>query len=290
VLYLGPDPVPGAADAVAAARAAGMAIGFVTNNSSRRASLVAGHLTDLGIPASPEEVITSSQAVTHLLRARLDPGARVLVVGSDDLLDEIDDAGFAAQRTADGAVAVVQGLDPATSWLDLAEASVAIRAGALWVAGNRDSTYPSPRGPLPGNGALVMALVETTGLEPVVVGKPEPELYRTSLERVGGTRPLFVGDRLDTDVLGANRAGMDSLLVLTGVTDLDALLAAPEPMRPTYVSSSLTGLLDKQARPVVDGGSATCGNDRAWYDGKQLQRSSDSDDALRAACALAWSR
>jgi glycerol 3-phosphatase-2 len=290
VLYLGPDPIPAAAEAVAAARVAGMAIGFVTNNTSRRAAAVAGQLTDLGIPATADEVITSGQAITHLLRARLAPGSPVLVVGTEDLCDEIAEGGFVPQRTADGALAVAQGLDPSTSWYDLAEASVAIRAGALWVSGNRDSTYPSSRGPLPGNGALVQALVTATGLEPIVVGKPEPELFLTSLERVAAKRPLFVGDRLDTDVMGAARVGMDSLLVLTGVTDIDQLLAAPSGMRPTYVSSDLSGLVAAHEAPVVDGATATCGTEKAWYDGEVLHRSSDRDEALRAACALAWSR
>ncbi len=214
----------------------------------------------------------------------------MLVLGTEDLAGEVSDGGFVPVRTAGQVAAVAQGLAPTTAWTDLAEASVAIRAGALWVAGNRDSTYPSNRGPLPGNGALVQALVTATGREPVVVGKPEPELHRASVERVGATRPLVVGDRLDTDVLGAVRAGSDSLLVLTGVTDLGQLLAAPDGMRPTYVSHDLRGLLTPHEVPVVDGDVAVCGGAKAWYDGGQLQWSGAEDEALRAACALAWSR
>ena len=267
-----------------------MSVAFVTNNASRRPREVAAHLTELGIPCAAGDVVTSGQAITRWLTPRLAQGDRVLVVGTDALADDIRDAGFAPTRTADGARAVVQGLDPSTSWSDLAEASVAILSGALWVAGNRDSTYPSSRGPLPGNGALVQALITATGLEPVVVGKPEPELHRASVERVGARRPLVVGDRLDTDVLGAVRAGTDSLLVLTGVTDRAALLAAPEGMRPTYVASDLRGLLVAHPAAVVDGDVATCGEHRAWYDRGELQVSGPDDDALRAACALAWSR
>lgn len=290
VLYLGPDPVEHAAAAVAAARAKGMRAAFVTNNSSRRAAAVAEHLTALDIPAEPEDVVTSGQAAARLLKRSLPAHSKVLVLGTEDLAEEITSVGLVPVRTADGAVAVVQGLAPSTAWTDLAEASVAIRAGALWVAGNTDATYPSSRGALPGNGAMVACLVAATGRQPVVVGKPEPELHVTSVARVGAQRPLVVGDRLDTDVLGAVRSATDCLLVLTGVTDRDALLAAPEGMRPTFIASDLRGLLIRHEAPVVQGGQATCGQGKAWYAGDVLQTSGDDDDALRAACGLAWSR
>lgn len=290
MLYVGGAAVPHAADAVAGARAAGMAVAFVTNNASRRPGRVAEHLTGLGIDAVADDVVTSGQAVVRLLQGRLPAGAVVLVLGTEDLAAEVQDGGFVPTTKADGAAAVVQGLDPTTSWIDLAEASVAIRAGALWVAGNRDSTYPSSRGPLPGNGAMVAALILATGKEPVVVGKPEPELHAASVERVGARRPLVVGDRLDTDVLGAVRAGSDSLLVLTGVTDRDQLLSAPPGMRPTFVAHDLRALLEPHEAPVVEGSTATCNGENAWYEGEVLRTSSDGDDGLRAACALAWSR
>jgi hypothetical protein len=156
-------------------------------------------------------VVTSAQAAVRWLVARLPAGSPVLVLGTDGLAEEVAVGGLAPVRVADTAVAVVQGLDPATAWTDLAEASVVIRRGGLWVAGNDDSTYPSSRGPLPGNGALVAALVLATGKHPVVVGKPALDLHVASVERVGARRPLVVGDRLDTDVLGAVRAGADSL-------------------------------------------------------------------------------
>jgi glycerol 3-phosphatase-2 len=289
VLYLGSDPVEHAAEAVAEARRQGMRAAFVTNNASRRPAKVAAHLTELGIPASVDDVVTSAQAAVRHLATQLPTNSLVLVLGTADLADEVSEAGFRVTRDADGAVAVVQGLDPTTGWRDLAEACVAIRAGALWVAGNADSTYPSLRGPLPGNGAMVQALVTATGQQPVVVGKPEPELHAASVERVDATRPLVVGDRLDTDVLGAVRAGSDSLLVMTGVTDRAQLLSAPEGMRPTYVSHDLRGLLVAHRAPVVVEGGATCGDARAWWENGQIRTSGEADDALRAACALAWS-
>ncbi len=289
MLYLGAEPVPHAAESVAAARAVGLRTAFVTNNASRSPAVIAEHLTALGVPASADDVVTSGQAAARLLTERLPAGAAVLVVGTKALEDEVAAVGLRPVRTAaDGPQAVVQGLGPATTWADLAEAAVALHTGAGWVAGNADSTLPSPRGPLPGNGAFIAALELVTGRSPVVAGKPEPALHRESVERVGARRPLVVGDRLDTDVLGAVRGGADSLLVLTGVTDRARLLAAPTGSRPTYVGSDLRALLVGHLPAVVDGDSATCREARAhWRDGA-LQVEGDGDDALRAACALSW--
>jgi HAD superfamily hydrolase (TIGR01450 family) len=288
VLYLGPEPVVHAAAAVAGARAGGMSVVFVTNNASRRPETVALHLSDLGIPAQAQDVVTSAQAAVHWLAERLPLGAGVLVLGSDALSEHVAEQGLHPLRSADGARGVVQGLSTTTSWTDLAEACVALRSGALWVAGNADSTYPSPRGPLPGNGALVAALTVATGREPVVVGKPSPQLHAESVARVGARRPLVVGDRLDTDVLGAVRVGADSLLVLTGISDREALLRAPRGSRPTYVGHDLRALLAPQPPVELEPGRTACGSATAWYDGDRLHSSGPDDLALRAECALAW--
>lgn len=288
VLYVGPRPVPHAREGVAGARRAGMRTAFVTNNASRLPEVVAGHLAELGIDAVPEDVVTSGQAAARHLQDRLPAGSRVLVLGSDALAQLVGAVGLVPVRSAP-ADAVVQGFAVTTGWADLAEASVVLRAGALWVAGNTDATYPTERGPLPGNGALVAALQVATGRQPVVVGKPEPELHAVSVERVRARRPLVVGDRLDTDVLGAVRAGADSLLVLTGVTTRDDLLAAPEGMRPTYVGHDLRALLAPQPAVVLQDGVAVCGSARAWWVGARVVEEGPSDEALRAACALAWS-
>ena len=293
MLYLGDEGVPHAAESVAAARAAGMRLAYVTNNASRAPATVAQRLTDLGMPAQPDEVVTSGQAAARTLAEHLAPGEAVLVVGTDALADEVSAAGLRVVRTVAeageaGPAAVVQGLAPATSWTDLAEAAVAIRAGALWVAGNTDTTLPSPRGPLPGNGAFVAALRLVTGRAPLVAGKPDPSLHRASVERVGAARPLVVGDRLDTDVLGAVQGGADSLLVLTGVTDVGELVAAAPGSRPTYVSSDLRGLLVAHPPVQVDGEQARCGAATATYSDGHVRCDDRSDDGLRALTALAW--
>lgn len=293
MLYLEDQGIPHAAEAVAAARLGGMRVAYVTNNASRRPEAVADRLTGLGIPAVPDEIVTSAQAAVRTVRASVAAGSAVLVLGTEALADEVREASLVPVRTvaeagAAGVAAVVQGLSPDTCQRDLAEATVALRAGALWVAGNTDVTLPSPRGPLPGNGAFVAALRLVTGLEPVVAGKPDPALHLASVERVGARRPLVVGDRLDTDVLGAVRGGADSLLVLTGVTDRAALLRAPLGSRPTYVSSDLRGLIEPHPGVEVDDETAVCGSARAELTPDGVTVHGDGDDALRAEAALWW--
>ena len=293
VLYLEDDGVPHAAEAVAAAREAGLRVAYVTNNASRRPQVVADRLVRLGIAASADEVVTSAQAAVRVLVGRLAPGACVLVLGTEALVDEVRDGGLRPVRTnaeagPDGVAGVVQGLSPDTCQRDLAEAAVALRAGALWVAGNADTTLPSPRGPMPGNGSFVAVLRLVTGLEPLIAGKPDPALHRESVERVRARRPLVVGDRLDTDVLGAVRGGADSLLVLTGVTDREALLHAPRGSRPTYVATDLRGLLRAHPEVQLRGETATCGAARAVLRDGAVDVEGEGDDALRAEAALWW--
>ena len=278
---------------MAAARAAGMRFAYVTNNASRAPAAVAEKLSALDIPTEPDEVVTSAQAAARTLREHLAPGAAVLVEVTEALADEVRGAGLRPVRTVDeageqGPAAVVQGLAPTTSWADLAEAAVALHRGALWVAGNTDATLPTRRGPLPGNGAFVAALALVTGQDPLVSGKPEPALHRASVERVGAARLLVVGDRLDTDVLGAVRGGADSLLVLTGVVGLRELVTAPAGSRPTFVSSDLRGLLVAHPQVEVDGEAARCGAATASLTDGLLRGDLTSEDGIRALTALAW--
>ncbi|GAA2972863.1 HAD-IIA family hydrolase [Actinokineospora diospyrosa] len=286
-VYRGGQAISGAAAAVAAARADGTTVRFVTNNASRSPAQVAEHLTGLGVPTEPGEVSTSAQAAAAVLAARLTPGEHVLVLGTSALAAEVTAVGLTPVRTADGVAAVVQGLSPDLSWNDLAEAAVAINAGALWIACNVDRTLPTERGLLPGNGSLVHALRYATEREPEVAGKPATPLMDESVRAAAAHRPLVVGDRLDTDIEGAVTAGLDSLLVLTGVaTPADVLAAGPE-ARPTYLAADLTAI----TAPVAD---LEIGPKPGWslrleHDTITITGDGDPLDLLRALCATTWS-
>jgi glycerol 3-phosphatase-2 len=216
---------------------------FVTNNASRSADQVAAHLRELGFTATGADVVTSAQSAAHLLAGELPPESAVLIVGTDALANEIAAVGLRPVRRYDDApVAVVQGLSPSIGWPDLAEAALAIRAGALWVAANVDPTLPTERGLLPGNGSLVAALRAATDTEPRVAGKPAPGLFQDAVARGDFRASLVIGDRLDTDIEGANAAELPSLMVLTGVnTAWDAVYAEPA-RRPTYIGHDLRSL------------------------------------------------
>ncbi len=286
-LYRGPVAVPGAVEAVRAAAEQGCRTAYVTNNASRRPADVAAHLAELGFPATTADVATSSQAAAAMLAAQLPAGASVLVVGTEALADEVSAVGLTPVREAAGAVAVVQGHNPETGWPQLAEATVALRAGALWVACNVDATLPTERGLLPGNGSMVAALRTATGLAPQVAGKPAPTLLLAAARRTGAAAPLVIGDRLDTDIEGGRAAGLPTLLVLTGVSTAADLLAAPPAQRADLVAADLAALTE-------DAESVQVGPQEDWSvtrsgDGLVLSGAGDPFAALRALCAAHWS-
>lgn len=298
VVYIGQHVVDHADTSIEQSRQLGMRMGFVTNNAARTPIEVADHLVELGIPASAADVVTSSQAAAHLLRERLSSGDPVLAVGGLGIDRALEEFGLRPVRSlAEHPVAVMQGFGRDVTWRDLAEASLAVRDGAYWVATNLDATFPIPGGRAPGNGMLVAAVAEASGRRPdAVAGKPHPPLMRESVDRLGAHRPLVVGDRLDTDIEGANALGIASLLVLTGVTDVSQVLNAAPEHRPSLISRDLRGLLDehpvvervdeglwraRQSQAVVRGDSITVTigpGDHGW------------EDALRCSCAAAWSR
>jgi HAD superfamily hydrolase (TIGR01450 family) len=239
-VFRGSCPVPGALETLDAIGARTL---FLTNNASRSAAQVADHLRDLGFSVSADDVVTSAQTAAGCLASNLTPGSAVLVVGTNSLAAEIEAIGLQAVRShADAPVAVIQGHSPHTTWVELAEAALAIRGGALWIATNADMTLPSERGLLPGNGAMIAALRAATDAEPHVVGKPGAAMFHAAMARGTFRAPLVVGDRLDTDIAGANAAGMPSLLVLTGVSTPRALLSATHGQRPTYLGQDLRSL------------------------------------------------
>ncbi|WP_020423494.1 HAD-IIA family hydrolase [Amycolatopsis sp. ATCC 39116] len=286
-VYHGPRPIPGAAAAIRQLRDQGAAVRFVTNNASKAPGDVADHLRALDVDATPDEVSTSAQAAARLLGERLPAGAVVLVVGTDALAGEITAVGLEPVREAgDDVAAVVQGHNPATGWADLAEACVAIRGGALWVACNVDTTLPTERGLLPGNGSMVAALRTATGATPEVAGKPEAPLFHTAAKSANASRPLAIGDRLDTDIAGAVTAGMDSLCVLTGVATPATLVTAVPAERPTYLGADLGALTEPADELRV---APQAGWD-VRRDGDTLVVTGDGDPLalLRTLCAVAW--
>lgn len=269
-----------------------MHLAYVTNNALRTPAAVAAHLTELGVPAEPADVITSAQAVARLMADQLPAGARVLVVGGEGLRVALRERGLVPVESADDEpVAVAQGYGgPDMAWGRFAEAAYAIARGVPWFASNTDLTIPSARGIAPGNGAAVEVVRIATGAEPQVAGKPLPPMHRETVLRTGAERPLVVGDRLDTDIEGAFNGGVDSLLVLTGVTDAAQLVAAPPEHRPTYVDADLRGLLTGQPEVAESGEGFRCGGWTASVRGDELVLAGDGDvlDGLRALCGAAW--
>ena len=317
VVYLGGSGIPGAAEALHKA-ATSMGLAYVTNNASRTPAAIGEQLAQMGVPVWPGSVITSAQAAARLLSERLPHGSPVLVIGGAGLRLAVRERGLRPVSTAlDRPAAVVQGYQRHIDYLLLAEGTLAVAAGAIFVASNADSTLPSPRGKLPGNGALVQVIRVATGRDPIVAGKPEPSMHKEAMLRTGARRPLVVGDRLDTDIEGANRVDADSLLVLTGVSHPSDVVLAPPRRRPSYVAADLTGLLEPhplptggqgeplrcngwQARWLSGNGGAGNGEDTAGDQGTggdaghgpriELTGSGDPIDALRVLCAACWSR
>ncbi len=288
VVYRGQAAVDGAVAALADARAAGMRLAFVTNNASRSPSAIAAQLSSLGVPATSSDVVTSAQAAATLIAERVPPGSPVLVAGGMGLRLALHERGLRPVSTAaQRPVAVVQGYSPDLTYGLLVEAALAVRDGAWFVASNDDLTLPGPRGPQPGNGSLLQVVITATGQRPEVAGKPEPPLHAEAVARTGARRPLVVGDRLETDIEGAVRAGADSMLVLTGVSTAGDAVLAPPARRPTYVAADLFGLVEEQV-PV---GATACGGWTAERDNGALKLAGDGSwiDAVRSLCGAAWS-
>lgn len=301
VVYRSHEAIPHAVAALERARRAGVAIAYATNNAAREPAVVAAQLRALGLEVPDASVVNSSMAGAAYLAERVPPGAPVLAVGGDGVATALVDAGLRPVRAGAPAhadpVAVLQGYGPDVSWRDLAEAAYTIQRGAMWVATNLDATIPTSGGIAPGNGSLVAAVRHAVPNDPVAVGKPETPLYELCAARLGTAlaSTLAIGDRLDTDIVGANRAGMPSLCVTTGVHQVDAIAAADGESRPTYLAVDLRALHRPYADPAVrvegDVTVSGCGAAVVSYlagRGLTLGEGGDADTRLRAVVALLW--
>jgi glycerol-1-phosphatase len=292
VIYLGPIAVPGAAEGIAELHDRGTKIGFVTNNAARPPVAVADHLVELGIPATAADVVTSAQAAAHLLINRFGAGARILAVGGEGVTVALSEAGLVPVHSADDhPVAVIQGYGFDLKWQELNEAAIAIHNGAHWVATNIDPTRPTERGLVPGNGAAVAAVQMAVESQPEVAGKPYRPLLDDTVDRLGADHPLFVGDRLDTDVAGAVNAGLDSMLVLSGSYRAEQLISAIPGERPTFVGDDLRALLQPPLALSQSDSEFHCGAATASAaNGKLMIQSSGSTEleTIWAAAHAAW--
>lgn len=307
VVYRGRDAIPHAVEALTAAREAGVRIAYATNNASRPPADVHAQLTGFGLTLDASDVLTSSQAGARHLAQTLAPGSRVLAIGGAGVRLALEECGLVAVRPAEVAaaheagddpepvVAVLQGLGKDVTWTDLAEGAFAIAGGAMWVATNADTSLPTHRGLAPGNGALIATVRHAVDRDPHVVGKPEAPLYLVCADVLGCApdRTLAIGDRLDTDLAGAVKAGMDSLYVRTGVSSACDVARAGTDSRPRYLAVDLRGLTEPYDEPEVDtedsGVSAVCGQARVRIDPElTLDGAGTPSQRLRAFVAACW--
>ncbi len=297
VVYTGEGAVPHAVDSILRAHGSGLRVGYITNNASRTDAAVARQLSELGLPTGPSDIVTSPQAAARLMRGLIPAGATVLVVGGEGLVAEMENAGFTVTRSAhDRPAAVVQGFAPHVAWSDLAEAAYALQTpledgGIPWIATNTDWTLPQARGIAPGNGTLVSAVHTAVGRLATVAGKPETPIFEEAVARFQARSPLFLGDRLDTDIAGAQAAGIRSALVLTGVDRPKHVLAAPPHARPTYVLADLRELWEPYPVTRTEGDVVAVGDARVRVDGPDLtvlDAGTRPIDLLRAASAAIW--
>lgn len=253
VVWTGDEPVPGAPETIRSLRDAGKRLAFVTNNSSQTHESYAKKLADVGALGEESEIVTSADAVARLMESTIPAlrGRSAFVIGGPGLLEQVADAGV---RIAEGddpteCSIVIVGWDRDLTYEKLRRATLAIRAGAIFIASNSDATYPAPDGLWPGCGAIVAALRTSTGVDPIVAGKPQPLMLQVAQDRVGGTPALMIGDRIDTDVIAAQAVGWPSALVLTGATGVPELATAPA--WPDYVLKRLSDVLSDLPHPQL---------------------------------------
>lgn len=249
-VWVGDYLTPRAAETITALRRARKRVAFVTNSPRRSAEQFAHKLSGLGIPASAEEIVTVGDALQYAL-ADSHRGATAVVIGSSAIHRHVRDAGLritnGSQSTGSAQVVVVAGHE-GFDYAELREATTAVLGGATLLGATRDATFPMPNGKWPGTGAVLAAVETAAGTTAITFGKPAPGLFTAALDRLGPGRALVVGDQLDTDLAGAHAAGIDTAIVLSGITERDEAAAARNP-KPVAVAATLADLLCSRRRP-----------------------------------------
>lgn len=242
VLWLGNTALPGVLDLFELLNRRSIPFVLATNNSTMTPESVCSRLDTYGVRVKPSEILTSSQASAEYLKTQLPAGSLIYTIGELALRDALTRAGLKLTESAHDAQAVIVAFDRELTWYKLTEATLAIRAGAIFIGTNPDVTFPTERGQMPGTGAILAALKATTGIQPIIIGKPKPYLYLQALQRLGSEpdQTLALGDRLETDILGGQHAGMITALVLTGITQSHDLHNSP--IQPDFVFNDLPQL------------------------------------------------
>lgn len=287
-VFEGGRPVEGAAEGLEGRR-----VMYVTNNASRSPQAVADHLSEIGFPTSAVQVMTSAQAACTLAAEQLGTtGAKAFVIGAESFKDLAREAGFTVVDSADDQPDVVlQGHSPDNNWARLSEGALAIQRGASYVASNLDTTLPTERGFMVGNGSMVAAVVSATGVQPSSAGKPGAEMFRVAAERLNSDSPLVVGDRLNTDIAGGIAAGYDTLCTVTGVSGHRELLSTPH--RPTFIAANMRDHLEGWSAEVsTDVETAGAGSGKVTVSVSSGESSSDATlmaaEAVAVAAPLVW--
>ncbi|MCY3907001.1 MAG: HAD-IIA family hydrolase [Anaerolineaceae bacterium] len=257
VLWRGDVPLPGLVPFFSLLRERELPWVLATNNSSKSRQDYVRKLAAMGVPDVPtRNIVTSGTATAAWLRRRYEAGTRLHVFGGDGLRDELRNAGFCVADS--DVVAVVAGLNRNFNYQDLQLASDLIRNGACFVGTNPDTTFPAANGVAPGAGSLLAALAAASGVEPRIIGKPHPPMFEAALELLGtdASQTLMIGDRMNTDILGAARVGMRTALIMTGIASHDGLDDnAPEPdliceSLPALIATLAPGWMNSSTRPA----------------------------------------
>jgi glycerol-1-phosphatase len=295
VVYLGAAPAPNVPGALNELTRLGKKVMYVTNNAARSVPAVVDQLVGFGLQVGPANVLTSAQVAVSALANELNKGAKILVCGSANLMGLLTQAGFEIVDTAaDHPDAVIQGYDPDLSWRRLDEATLAIQHGARWYATNADASRPTERGLVPGVGGAISVIATALGGAPTVFGKPHQPLLAEALRRTNAQRAIFVGDRLDTDIVGARNSGLDSLMVFSGAHGKIELVSAAPEAHPDYIGADVGALLEPIRAAEVNDHVAVCRAQRVVVtNGRIVVETtpvtlSDQLDALWAMAQLTW--